>query len=138
MKFKQTREEIYERDEWTFFLNDMLSKTEFKRAMPLVREAYIDYLGMLTPHIMSKKSYDEEVANMPPVEQFEKEISEQIGSFDYDDMDENSVLSWDVDGCDIIAYVLDNLEADEGVTYTHSFTDEDYGYVTVIKKERVK
>jgi hypothetical protein len=129
MKRQQISEEIYGPDV-VAFLKD-LSESERKHAFEI-----------LSDHVKEVDLVDLDSSMFTPekirqdFENFKYSPDDERGEYiDSCEQPEDSFLGLDLDGCNMIMDILDKLDADDGFVYTYTFSDRDYGWVTVVKSK---
>jgi hypothetical protein len=129
MKREQISEEIYGPDAVEFLRS--LSENERKQAFEILSEYakgmnFVDLdVSMFTPEKIRQD-----------FENFKYGEDDERGEYiDCCSQPEDSIFGLDLDGCNMIMEVLDKLDADDGVVYTYTFSDKDFGWVTVVKSK---
>jgi DNA-binding transcriptional ArsR family regulator len=129
MKRQQISEEIYGPDVVEFLrsLSEKERKQAFKILSDHVKEIDFEDLdaSMFTPEKIRQD-----------FENFKYGEDDERGEYiDCCEQPEDSIFGIDLDGCNMIMEVLDKLDADDGFVYTYTFSDKDYGWVTVVKSK---
>jgi hypothetical protein len=130
MKRQQISEEIYGPDAIAFLRE--LSENERKRAFEILSNYVkgMNFEGFLDASIFTPEKIRQDFEN------FKYSPDDERGEYiDCCEQPEDSVFGIDLDGCEMIMHILDELNADDGFVYTYTFSDKDYGWVTVVKSK---